>query len=80
MKLDIQLFIQQTRSHHIDEVIHDLVIVQILGLVDVEAGVDVDGVRLLVDVVGVLPLVDNPHLTLPSDQIDSVLADGRLQI
>ena len=70
----------QLITHHIDEeIVIDLIIIEVLCLVDVEPGVDVDGLGLLVNVIHVVPLIIHHGVTLPSHQIDAILTNWGLK-
>ena len=70
----------QLITHHIDEeIVIDLIIIEVLCLVDVEPGVDVDGLGLLVNVVHVVPLIIHHGVTLSSDQVDAILTNWGLK-
>ena len=70
----------QLITHHIDkEIVIDLIIIEVLCLVDVEPGVDVDGLGLLVNVINVVPLIIHHGVTLPSHQIDAILTNWGLK-
>ena len=66
-------------SYHINQILSDTIVIEILCFVYVQPRVDLDCLRPVHQLIGVVPLVKLHNLTFPSDEVNSVLADWRLK-
>ena len=69
------------QTYHIDVqlVVKWSIFIKILRFIDIQTRVDLDSLWSVLNVVGVVTLVNLNHLTLLSDQIDTILTDWRLK-
>ena len=79
VKIDYSQYFRQTYHIDVQLVVKWSIFIKILSFIDIQTRVDLDSLWSVLNVVGVVTLVNLNHLTLLSDQIDTILTDWRLK-
>ena len=79
VKINYSQHFRQTYHIDVQLVVKWSIFIKILRFIDIQTRVDLDSLWSVLNVVGVVTLVNLNHLTLLSDQIDTILTDWRLK-